>query len=352
MNKVFIGDCRDVMRDLIARGVKVQTCVTSPPYWGLRDYGVAGQLGLEATPQEYVERMVEVFRLVRELLADDGTLWLNIGDSYAGSWGNYGGQNRTAGKQRAISAGSRVPNPAWDERTKFKPAAATPPEGLKNKDLVGIPWRVAFALQADGWYLRSEIIWHKVAPMPESVRDRPTRAHEQVFLLAKSEKYFYNTEAARDPLKDTSIARLTQPNYEEQEGSERGNGGAKTNGKMKAVAAHFGGRNKSQLNDQTRLASGNEWNQDPAAGANWRDVWPIAADGYREAHFAVMPSKLVERCILAGSRTGDIVFDPFFGSGTTGEVAQRLGRQWIGIELNPAYEPLQKKRTQQTGMIF
>src|SRR3990167_6927190 len=265
---LYVGDALAVLAELPDESV--HCCVTSPPYWGLRDYGVAGQLGLEATPQEYVERMVEVFCLARELLADDGTLWLNLGDSYAGSWGNYGGQNRTVGKQRAISAGSRVPNPAWDERTKFKPAAATPPDGLKNKDLVGIPWRVAFALQADGWYLRSEIIWHKVAPMPESVRDRPTRSHEQVFLLAKSERYFYNTEAARDPLKDNSIARLTQLNYEEQEGSERGNGGAKTNGKMKAVAAHFGGRNKSQINDQTRLASGNEWNQDPTAGANWR----------------------------------------------------------------------------------
>lgn len=325
----------------------MQTIVTSPPYWGLRDYGVAVQIGLEATPQEYVQRMVEVFRLARDLLADDGTLWLNIGDSYAPV-----NRGENARPRKETLKGLQQAHPYSDLPTKKSTINAIAALGIKQKDLVGIPWMLAFALRADGWYLRSEIIWHKVAPMPESVRDRPTRAHEQVFLLAKSERYFYNTEAARDPLKETSVARLTQPNYDEQEGSERGNGGAKTNGKMKAVAAHFGGRNKSQINDQTRLASGNEWQQDPAAGANWRDVWSIAADGYREAHFAVMPSKLVERCILAGSRPDDIVFDPFFGSGTTGEVAERLGRQWIGAELNPAYEPLQKNRTAQTGMAL
>src|SRR3990167_3700068 len=204
----------------------------------------------------YVCKMVKVFNEVKRVLKKEGTCWLNLGDSYnshSTGQGNVGGiEGRRKNKHDNIANTYRQTT------------------GLKDKDLVGIPWRVAFALQADDWYLRQDIIWHKVAPMPESVRDRPTRSHEQVFLLAKSERYFYNTEAARDPLKDNSIARLTQLNYEEQEGSERGNGGAKTNGKMKAVAAHFGGRNKSQINDQTRLASGNEWNQDPTAGANWR----------------------------------------------------------------------------------
>ena len=335
-SRVIIGDCRAVLPTLEAGSV--QTCVTSPPYFGLRDYGHAAQIGLEETPELYVAAMVGVFRLVRDLLADDGTLWLNIGDSYNAA-GRTGHGTRIGYKQDT----NRASNSGADNR---RPSV----DSLKPKDLIGIPWMLAFALRADGWYLRSEIIWHKVAPMPESVTDRPTRAHEAVFLLSKQEQYFYSAAEARDDLKPTSVARLTQPNYNEQEGSERATGGAKTNGKMKAVAAHFGGRIKSQTNDQTRLASGNEWQQDPGAGANWRDVWPMAADGYTGAHFAVMPRELARRCIVAGSRPGDIVLDPFGGSGTTGQVAEELGRKWLLIELNGDYEKLVADRTRQTGM--
>lgn len=339
-NRCIIGDCRAVLRDLITQGVKVQICVTSPPYFGLRNYGHPAQIGFEETPELFVSALVGVFRLVRDLLADDGTLWLNIGDSYNAA-GRTGHGTRIGYKQNT----NRASNTGADN---LRPSV----DSLKPKDLIGIPWMLAFALRADGWYLRSEIIWHKVAPMPESVTDRPTRAHEAVFLLSKSEKYFYSAAEARDALKPTSVARLMQPNYDEQEGSDRANGGAKTNGKMKAVAAHFGGRIKSQTNDQTRLASGNEWHQDPTNGANWRDVWPMAADGYTGAHFAVMPRELARRCIVAGSRPGDTVLDPFFGSGTVGEVAQNLGRQWLGIELSPAYAKLQERRTAQQGLVL
>jgi site-specific DNA-methyltransferase (cytosine-N4-specific) len=343
-----IGDAREVMREMIAEGVKVQMCVTSPPYWGLRDYGVTGQLGLEPTIEEYVANMVDVFRLVRELLAKDGVLFLNLGDSYAGSWGAQSREH--AGKHAPnVSALSANQVKAAQIRTNGTGSLSRTP-GLKPKDLCGIPWRVAFALQADGWYLRSDIIWHKLAPMPESVRDRPTRAHEYVFLLSKAEHYFYDQEAVRQSLRPSSLSRLMQNGYDDQEGSVCANGGAKTNGKMKAVTAHFGGRIKSQINDQTRLASGNEWKQEPERGPNLRDVWSLASEGFDGAHFAVMPSKLAERCILAGSRVGDVVFDPFLGSGTTAQVAQRLGRKWIGIELNPSYVKLQAQRTQQLGM--
>src|ERR1700684_3493642 len=180
----------------------INACITSPPYFGLRDYGVTGQIGLEKTPQEYVDSLVGVFREVRRVLRANGTLWLNLGDSYAGSWGNYGGSNRSAGKQRATVSGSRVPNPAWDERTKFLPPAARGFPGIKAKDLIGIPWMVAFALRADGWYLRQDIIWAKPNPMPESVRERCTKAHEYFFLLSKSERCFYDAEAiAEDAVK-------------------------------------------------------------------------------------------------------------------------------------------------------
>ena len=216
--------------------------------------------------------------------------------------------------------------------------------GLKPKDLMMVPARVALALQQDGWWLRSEIIWHKVAPMPESVVDRPTRSHEFIYLLTKAERYFYNRLEARDPLKPSSAVRLGQTGYEDQEGSDRANGGAKANGKMKAVAAQFGGRIKSQTNDQTRLASGNDWEQDAAAGANWRDVWSIASEGFDGAHFAVMPAELASRCIRAGSRAGDTVLDPFSGAGTTCLVADRLQRRAVGIELNPAYATMARER--------
>ena len=314
MNQCFFGDCRETMRRLIAEGVKVQTCVTSPPYFGLRDYGHEGQLGQESTPAEFVQNLVEVFRLVRELLTDHGTLWLNLGDSYGA-----------------------------------------------NKQLIGIPWRVAFALQDDGWILRQDIIWHKSSAMPESVTDRCTKAHEYIFLLSKSSSYYFNNEAIKTPIKDSSAARLIQ-DIENQQGSDRVPG--KMNVRTKAV--RFGG--DKQCPD-TRWQSGKEWNPRMAGGgsnmpghknclkadgtpfhglmANKRSVWTVPSTGFKDAHFAVFPAELIEPCILAGARVGDIVLDPFFGSGTTGEVAQKHGRRWIGCELNPAYEAMQRRRTSQ-----
>ena len=303
MNMIEIGDCRETMRSWAAAGIRAQTCVTSPPYFGLRDYGHPGQLGLEQTPEEYIAAMVEVFRCVRDVLADDGTLWLNIGDSYAGG----GGGNYSAGTLN--NSGQNITNvrnrPAWLSQA-----------GLKPKDLIGIPWMLAFALRADGWYLRQDIIWSKPNPMPESVRDRCTKAHEYIFLLSKSERYFFDSEAVMEPVASSTIERLSQPTLSQQEGSTRVPG--KTNGNMKAV-----GRTDKR---------------------NRRSVWTVATRPYKGAHFATFPPALIEPCILAGSRPGDIVLDPFMGSGTTASVALQHGRQYLGCELNPAYRPLQEAR--------
>ena len=336
MNKVFFGDCRDTMRDLIAQGVKVQMCVTSPPYFGLRDYGHAGQLGLEATPAEFVAAMVEVFALVRELLTDDGVLWLNLGDSYAANRGyqvpSTKGGPKHSDSQAAGGKGSAVP------------------DGLKPKDLIGIPWRVAFALQAAGWYLRQDIIWHKPNPMPESVTDRCTKAHEYLFLLSKSERYYFDARSIAQPIAESSKERLAQPNLPNQTGSDRVPG--KTNGNMKAVGPRFGG-NKYGDDDreESRTKSGNEYTGGDGL-ANRRSVWTVPTVPYSGAHFATFPPALIEPCILAGSRSGDTVLDCFFGSGTTGEVAGNLGRNWIGCELNPDYAPLQQARTAQRGLAL
>ena len=303
------------MRGLITLGVKVRTCITSPPYFGLRDYGTDGQLGLESTPDDYVARLVEVFRLVRDLLTDDGTLWLNLGDTYAGSWGNYGGENRSAGKQRAIVSGSRAPNAAWDERTKFLPPAARGFPGIKPKDLIGIPWRVAFALQADGWYLRSDIIWHKPNVMPESVGDRPTKSHEYLFLLSKSSDYFYDSAAIAEPADPASRPSTTAPRAQPP-------GHSKHEGPAFDGLGGFETRNK-------------------------RSVWTVTTQPYDGAHFATFPPNLILPCVLAGSGAGDIVFDPFMGSGTTALVAKENGRRYLGCELNPDYLALQIERLRQ-----
>lgn len=333
---IHCGDCIEMLAQIEANSV--QTCVTSPPYFNLRDYGVEGQIGLEKSPELYVEKMVEVFRGVRRVLRDDGTLWLNIGDSYAGS-----GKGRKADGSHASSHGEKQSTNAGSivgSLGKTQTGA-----GVKPKDLIGIPWMLAFAMRADGWYLRSDIVWHKPNPMPESVLDRPTRAHEFLFLLTKSARYQYDTDAVRTPLKATSVARLSQPNLENQAGSERANGGAKTNGTMKAV--QFGGRKGGgEFGSASRSRSGNDWAQDPAQGANLRDVWSIATKPFKGAHFAVMPEALVEPCIKAGSREGDLVLDPFAGSGTVGAVARRLGRDFVGIELNPEYAEMARRRAE------
>ena len=351
MNQIIQGDVIETLRTL-PEGF-IHTCVTSPPYWGLRDYGVEGQIGLEETPEEYVEKMVEVFREVRRVLRDDGTLWLNLGDSYANS--NAGGKKT--------------------------------PEGLKPKDLVGIPWRVAFALQADGWYLRSDIIWHKPNAMPESVKDRPTKAHEYIFLLSKSPKYYYDADAIREP--------------------------------MVKGDANSGAKNYRRINGAEFRDDSTQSRKDNPLGRNKRTVWTVSTKPFKGAHFAVFPPDLIEPCILAGApekacphcgapwvpvyrreyvggkddpnkenyktpngryevRTErgfggtksnraqridilegheptcqcenndgsgrGIVLDPFFGSGTTGVVAEKHGRQWIGIELNPDYIEIARGR--------
>lgn len=359
--RIIIGDALEKLRELPDQSV--HCCVTSPPYFGLRDYGVEGQIGKEESPTAFVAKLVEVFREVRRVLRDDGTLWVNLGDSYGGSWGNYGGKNRGAGKQRAVVSGSRVPNPAWDERTKSIPANAK----LPSKQLLGIPWRTAFALQDDGWILRQDVIWHKPNPMPESVRDRCTKSHEYLFMFAKSQRYYFDQESIKVPLKDTSAARLIQ-DVANQEGSDRVPG--KTNGKMKAV--RFGG---NKLCPDTRLQSGKEWNPTMAGGgtsykkghsryfdkegnplcgilANKKSVWTVATRPYKEAHFATYPPELIEPCIKAGCPADGTVLDPFAGSGTTGLVAMELGCNAILIELNKKYEQLIRSRLSSSQFQF
>ena len=338
------GDCLTILRERFAPE-SVQCCVTSPPYWGLRDYGVAGQLGLEPTPAEYVEKMVAVFREVRRVLRDDGTLWLNLGDSYYGGKGQNGNSKAraTAAERGYVQSGGTV-------QMATRPQDL-PQEGLKVKDLCGIPWRVAFALQADGWYLRQDIIWAKPNPMPESVTDRCTKAHEYLFMFAKSERYFYDQEAIKEPMSMSSVERLSQPNLENQEVSDRVPG--KTNGNMKAVGKidkqRGHGRRHAGFNDRWDAM---EKEEQCSGMRNKRTVWTIATQPYSEAHFATFPPKLIEPCILAGCPSGGLVLDPFAGSGTTIQVAQQLGRQGVGIELNPAYITLADTRTAQTGLAL
>lgn len=333
--RVLQGDCREVLRTL--PDASVQCCVTSPPYYGLRDYGVAGQIGLEHSPAEYVAQMVEVFREVHRVLRDDGTVWLNLGDSYAGS--GKGG-NPEAGKQ-ATNKGSQTIGVLYGTGQTARDAAVTnvtrDVSGFAPKQLLGIPWRVAIALQDDGWWLRSDIVWHKPNPMPESVTDRPTSSHEHVFLLAKSGRYFYDADAVREPMTASSISRLQQ-DVESQTGSMRANGGAKSNGPMKAVA---------KGNARTFRGGGAY-----TGGRNLRNVWTIATQPFSEAHFATFPPELAERCIRAGCPAGGTVLDPFGGAGTTALVADRLGRNSILIEINPQYCDMSRNRlTDDAGMF-
>ncbi len=303
---IYQGDALDVLSAIPDQSANC--CVTSPPYWGLRDYGVDGQLGLEKTPGLYVERLVAICREVRRVLRDDGTLWLVIGDSYAND-GKWGGT--TGGKHVAALHGTSV------GRGKHT-------TGLKSKDLVGIPWRVAFALQADGWYLRSDCIWHKPNAMPESVRDRPTTAHEYLFLLSKSEKYHYDAAAIAEPLSSDPAGwgRHSKKDPGEQAVEPR-----------PMFGADRGGRD------------GTEWGDGDTR--NKRSVWTVATRPYPQAHFATYPPKLIEPCVKAGCPAGGVVLDPFLGSGTTADVARNLGRKCVGIELNAEYIELCKNRLRQ-----
>lgn len=357
-NHCYQGDCRDVMRALIADGVRVQCIVTSPPYWGLRDYGVAGQLGMEPTLREFIANMVEVFDLCRELLANDGTLWLNMGDSYAGSWGSqgrdYSGVGETSLSARQIAASQRKASGTGKIRD----------EGIKPKDLMGQPWRLAFALQDAGWWLRQDIVWHKPNPMPESVRDRCTKAHEYLFLLTKSEQYYYDQVAIREPATygatPTGVGFGHGYDADPKErvrvpaGWDTGEGG------HRSMSGRYSKRNSFAR--ETKYTSGEHGQKaqhrpdredvDYSQTRNRRSVWTIATKPYKGAHFATFPEDLVEPCILAGTRPGDIVFDPFMGSGTVASVAQRLGRRWLGAELNPEYIDLQAARTRQPGLML
>jgi DNA modification methylase len=305
--RILEGDCLATLRGL-PDGV-AQTCVTSPPYYGLRDYGHAGQIGLEDTPDAYVARLVEVFREVRRVLRDDGTLWLNLGDSYSATQTNNGGcspASTLGGDGGRYREGSK--NAAQYEAGGTRRRT----DGAKPKDLLGIPWMVAFALRADGWFLRSAIVWHKPNPMPESVRDRPTSAYEHVFLLSKRAAYFYDAAA---------IAEVTEWPVGSRPDVPRGGFDGK--------GADARGQEAFRALRDTR---------------NARNVWTIATQPYSGAHFATMPPDLAERCIKAGSRPGDTVLDPFGGAGTTGLVADRLGRDAILCELNPEYARLARER--------
>jgi DNA modification methylase len=308
--QVLVGDCRDVLDTLPAQSV--QTCVTSPPYFGLRDYGHDGQIGLEPSPDEFVAALVGVFRSVRRVLRDDGTVWLNLGDSYAA--GKVGRSDHGTGDptSRLGPARDGLPNATAVGGTVFQRSA---PDGCKPKDLLGIPWMVAFALRADGWYLRSEIIWHKPNPMPESVTDRPTKAHEQVFLLAKGPRYYYDAVSVAEEATNRAPGNVT---HKHTAAYEDGDEFSRTKGGLLAVGAR-----------ETK---------------NKRTVWTVPSAPFAGAHFATFPPALIEPCILAGAPNGGTVLDPFNGAGTTGMVAVRNGRRYVGIELNPEYAELARDR--------
>jgi DNA modification methylase len=310
VNKIEFGDCRETMRKWAQEGIKAQTCVTSPPYYGLRDYGHDGQIGLEETPEEYIAAMVEVFRCVRDVLADDGTVWLNIGDSYY----NYRpGKGQALVKQSVANSDQDLPQTCARRGNKL--------EGLKEKDLIGIPWMLAFALRADGWYLRQDIIWHKPNPMPESVQDRCTKAHEYIFLLSKSQKYYFDHEAIKEQAKVSS------------------------------EGIRFGGNKYGDSDDPKHATKSGNLSKEYDK-VNKRSVWTISTKPYEGAHFAVFPADLIEPCVLAGADVGGVVLDPFMGSGTTAQVAQNLGRQYLGCELNIDYKPLQDKRLSQQALAL
>ena len=303
---IYQGNVFDKLQEIDTESV--QCVVTSPPYWGLRNYQMDDQIGLEDTPEEFIENMVEVFREIKRVLKNDGTVWLNLGDSYNSQTGSGFNTNKNEGQNHRIKELQKTQGSLVKKIS------------LKPKNLVGIPWRVALALQADGWYLRQDIIWNKPNPMPESVTDRCTKSHDYIFLLSKSAKYFYDADAIREPAQD------------------------------------WGTRDRSQLRsgtqDELLKHRGLKDANFAEIGKNRRSVWTINTQSYKEAHFAVFPPKLPELCIKAGSSEGDVVLDPFFGSGTTGWVAQRLKRKWIGIELNPEYIKIAEKRFNQQELFI
>tara|TARA_B100001250_G_scaffold312891_1_gene274914 strand:- start:41 stop:1036 length:996 start_codon:yes stop_codon:yes gene_type:complete len=322
--KILHGSCLDRLKDL--EDQSINTCITSPPYWGLRDYGEGEQLGLEETPEEFVENLVNVFREVKRVLRDDGTVWLNLGDSYASTTKGSGGKtNSTLNAKRDVFGNlsdDRKSQPSMKKTKNFDLKKI----GLKAKDLVGIPWRVAFALQADGWYLRQDIIWHKPNPMPESVRDRCTKAHEYIFLLSKSPKYYFDNEAIKE---DSVYAPGKTHEVEREKGYYKGKWsnpekGSRNDGSFKAIREK---RNK-------------------------RSVWKVPTKPFKGAHFATFPMDLIEPCVLAGCPEGGTVLDPFGGSGTTAQVANSHNRDAVLIELNEEYIEIAKERIAPDGDLF
>lgn len=312
INKIYCGDSLTVLKTLPDEFV--DCCITSPPYWGLRDYGVEGQLGLEKTPEEYVNKMVGVFREVKRVLKKEGTLWLNLGDSYAGSSQTGGNNSLEQGrrKERMFDI-----NRAKDRTTDRWGGGQNQVKDLPQKNLVGIPWRVAFALQADSWYLRQDIIWHKPNPMPESVADRCTKSHEYIFLLAKSQKYYFDNEAIKEIAKEGKDLGILRS-------------------KKQAICNHPSITKRQKDGVDSSVAG--------TGTRNKRSVWTITTKPFKGAHFATFPEDLITPMILAGCPQGGVCLDPFVGAGTTGLVARKLGRNYIGIELNPKYIEMAEKR--------
>lgn len=321
MVQVLYGDALEQLRTLPDQSV--HCCITSPPYYALRDYGAAGQIGLENTLEEYIERLVRIFHEVKRVLRDDGTLWLNIADSYAGSgkgaWKNKEKQKETY----KVEPGS--------PQTQIR----TIQGNVKRKDMIGIPWMLAFALRADGWYLRQDIIWYKPNCMPESVKDRCTKSYEHIFLLSKSGNYYFNYEAIKEPAVgfDTSSPRGSRGSLTPNSGRRKGN-----NKSFRGGGVYTNNRSFHNTADKYKSSIGNSPND--TGLRRKRDVWSVSTVGYNGAHFATFPPKLVEPCLLAGCSVGGTVLDPFLGSGTTAEVAQQLNRNCIGIELNRDYKVL------------
>ncbi|WP_122235303.1 DNA-methyltransferase [Pseudomonas coronafaciens] len=361
LHQILVGDCIDMMRMLPDESV--HTCVTSPPYYGLRDYGVEGQIGLEETPAEFIARLVDVFREVRRVLRADGTIWVNMGDSYAGSWGAHGRDDMGVG----VSTISQHQVMASQRKSK-----ATTHAEYKPKDLMGMPWRLAFALQDDGWYLRQDIIWHKPNPMPESTRDRCTKAHEYLFLLSKSRRYHYDSDAIREPANQTGKgnangyrggAYVNGSTFDNAEGGKRtsfgntvpNNGVGWGHGAFHKDGAERKRRDSFKREDSkreqaipgqskgTHRSDRDESSYDTAT-RNKRSVWTVATHAFKEAHFATFPPDLIRPCIMAGAPRGGVVLDPFGGAGTTSLVSMQEGRRSIICELNPEYAALARAR--------
>ena len=353
---ILKGDCREVLRELPAESV--HCCVTSPPYFGLRDYGVAGQIGLEPSPSAFVNELVSVFNDVRRVLRRDGTVWLNLGDSYASNW--------PCSRRNQIGAGSLA-------NGKREARAPRMGDDLKEKDLIGIPWSTAFAMRRNGWWLRAAIVWAKPNGMPGSQDDRCTSSYEMVFQFSAAADYWSDFDAIKTPPRESALVRTAQ-DVQAQAGSHRGHGGAKTNGAMKAVGGLTGSphgrhalgdavpakdrRTDKQRGHSRRHAGFNDrWDamersEQQARPAMMRDVWFVSPGGYDDAHFAVMAEEVARRCILAGCPKGGTVLDPFGGAGTTGLVADRLGRDAILIELNPAYAEMAERRIKGDAGMF